>query len=364
MPKLCSFLLGGFLRVFFLCLGSFISILLITRIHEIAKFASLGTPISSVLLFTFLQVPYLLPIVIPLSALIAAFLFFQDISENGQLTALRSCGVSLPTILVPLMLTAFLMGSANFLIAGELTPRTRLKSTQMVSKITTSNPLFLLQKNLPIKLDMLAFDVGLLTPGKAAEDVTLVIKGRNKEPLSILSAKELRVEAERFSAKNLSLVTTVRKGPGFDSLLIENQEYTENLKESISHFLEGPELMHKPDYLPLSALYKKDSIKNSLSKSQIRKIQVETARRFSLSFGVITFTLLGIAFGISGVRMRNTRSFYAALLLITFYMACYLAAKTMNKNVLLVIFLYIIPHILLVFFSLKRLMAYQKGELC
>ena len=74
MPIIWRYLIGQFVKVSFTTVLGFIAILLTMRLDEIAHFASLGAPLRALTLFTFYQVFYILPIALPLSCLIHAFL--------------------------------------------------------------------------------------------------------------------------------------------------------------------------------------------------------------------------------------------------------------------------------------------------
>src|SRR3989338_5815947 len=103
LPILWRYLLRNYFQVFGLCVSSFVAILLVLRFQEIAHYASSGMGKSFILLFTLLQVPYILPIAIPVSCLIAAILLLQRLSYAQELTAFRACGLGLKPILAPLI---------------------------------------------------------------------------------------------------------------------------------------------------------------------------------------------------------------------------------------------------------------------
>src|SRR4051812_38356814 len=104
MPILWRYALQSYLRVFFLSVCTFITVLIVARFKEIARFTALTGDWSKTGLFIVYQIPSILPIAIPISALIASLLLFQRLSRTYELTALRASGLSLSTILTPLLL--------------------------------------------------------------------------------------------------------------------------------------------------------------------------------------------------------------------------------------------------------------------
>ena len=74
MPIFWRYLLIHFLKVFCLCVVAFIAILLTMRLDEIASLMTLGAGVTELVWFTLQQIPYILPIAIPISALISSML--------------------------------------------------------------------------------------------------------------------------------------------------------------------------------------------------------------------------------------------------------------------------------------------------
>src|SRR3569832_1685770 len=94
MPILWRFLLKSYFQVFLLCMTSFIAALFVMRFKDIAEFATLNSDALSIFLFSLYQLPYVLPLAIPISCVIASMLLFQKLSHYQELTALRAAGVS------------------------------------------------------------------------------------------------------------------------------------------------------------------------------------------------------------------------------------------------------------------------------
>src|SRR5258708_1903184 len=120
MPILWRYLLRNFFQILVLSVSSFIGVLLVLRFHEIARFATSGASLVKIFLFTLYQIPYILPIAMPFSCLIASMLLFQRLSRLHELTAFRSCGLGFSSIVAPLLCAGTLLGFVNFVICCEL----------------------------------------------------------------------------------------------------------------------------------------------------------------------------------------------------------------------------------------------------
>ena len=78
MPILWRFLIIKFLKVFSFSVLAFIAILLTLRLEEIAHFASIDSGKGYLFWFILYQIPYILPVAIPLSCLISSLLLVQE----------------------------------------------------------------------------------------------------------------------------------------------------------------------------------------------------------------------------------------------------------------------------------------------
>jgi len=97
-------------------------------------------PISTVLVFIVLVLPFSLTFTIPWGFLTALLLVFGRMSADNELVALKSNGVSIPRICLPVFLLATLLTLACFWINIEIAPRAEQAMTRAVMDIATSNP--------------------------------------------------------------------------------------------------------------------------------------------------------------------------------------------------------------------------------
>src|SRR5690606_38884406 len=122
MPILWRYALHSYLKVFLLSISTFIAVLLIARFKEIARFTAVTGDFSKTGLFILYQIPSILPIAIPISALITSLSLFQRLSRTHELTALRASGLSLFSLITPLLLCSSLLSILNFSICAEISP--------------------------------------------------------------------------------------------------------------------------------------------------------------------------------------------------------------------------------------------------
>ena len=362
MPIIWRYLLRSYFQVLLLCVSAFISVLIVIRFQEIARFATSGAPKLKVLLFALLQVPHILPIAIPVSCLIAAMLLFQRLSHTHELTALRTCGFGLKTISTPLFFAGFLLTLINFTIASEISPHCRSLAKQLVYEMVTANPLFLLQKESMIKLKSAYYDIGVLKANKYAEDVLLVVKNSSSGRMTVMSAKELSLKGELLKGQQVTFISSVdpKKEAGFDHLVIENQAEMNTKAASLSQFLQTIDWTASFEYLPLRMIIAYDFAKKG-SFSISKGAQLEISRRVSISLAAFTFTMIGIAFGMQISRNRSKKGMIWAIGLAALFLVCFIAAKSFRHSPMIATLVYLLPHPLIILISLRSLKSIRQG---
>lgn len=381
MPTLWRYLLGHFLKINLFCILAFVAILLTMRLDEIAHFAALGAPLSYILLFTFYQIPYILPIAIPISCLIASLLVVQRLSSTHELTALRACGFSLKDILAPILITAAFLSIGNFWIVSEVATQTHLTTNILKSELRSINPLLLLNNKHLMRLKGIYFDsFGTSRVGESAGDVILALPNKNQQRLNLLIARNLRASPNLFMGQGITLLTSLdsKQEGGFDHLLLENMEESITSTDDFSQFLQKKVLTINNDYLKISLLlvHIKDQ-RAKLAKAKTSGLEVheikqlksainrsisDITRRFSIASAVFSFTLMGAAFGINISRRKKNYTLYFAIFLTVFYLVSFFVAKGVEQNPLLAAALYLIPHFILILASIVVLNRVSRGR--
>ena len=98
-------------------------------------------------------------------------------------------------------------------------------------------------------------------------------------------------------------------------------------------------------------LYKGDKSNNDIK--DLGKYTSEPFRRISLSLAFLTLTLAGALSGIQSRRKTKKEKYLVPIFLFGFYLACYLAGKSMDSLPWPAIVCYLLPHPLLLIASWK-----------
>jgi lipopolysaccharide export system permease protein len=379
-PTLWRYLIGDFLRIVIFCILAFVAILLTMRLDEIAHFAALGAPLIYLILFTFLQIPYILPIALPLSCLIAAFLLIQRLSNTHELTALRASGFALSDILAPIWLTSAFLMIGNFWIVSELATRSHLQNNLLKSELRSINPLLLLHNKHLMRLKGFYFEaLGASRVGESSSEVILAFPHRHHQRLHLMIAQHLKATPTLFIGEGVTLITGMasEQDEDFDPLLVENMQKSSTQVNDFSNLLQKKVWMIHNDYLQMSFLLariqeqrqllqeaqlkeeNKDQIKGL--KMQLNRSYSEMMKRFSVAIAVLSFTLMGTALGINIGRKRHYHSLFYAILFTTLYLIAFFVAKGLDHQRWLAATLYIAPHGLIILTSLIVLRRVAKG---
>lgn len=379
MPILWRYLLTHFFQVTLFCVLSFVAILLTMQLDEIAHFAALGAPLSYILLFTFYQIPYILPIAIPISCLIASMILIQRLSGTQELTALRAAGYGLRNILLPILLGAAFLSLFNFWMVSEVATQSHLTSNILKSKLRSINPLLLLNNKHLMRLKGIYFDaLGPSRVGEYASDVILTLPNTHQGRLNVLVAKYLRSSPNVFVGQGVTLISTLdSKQEGYDHLLVENIEELVSSTDDFAQLLQKKVWTINNDYLKLSFLMIRiEDQKRALAdaqekggeskqikqlKGQLNRSLSDIMRRVSIALAVFSFTLMGTAFGINISRKKKNYSLYLAILLTVTFLISFFVAKGSDQNLPLAASLYMGPHLIIIVSSLFVLRRISRG---
>jgi lipopolysaccharide export system permease protein len=109
-----------YLRIFALCLGSFIAIyLVIDFLEKMRRFARYDSKGIDILLYFIYKVPEIVTQVTPLAVLMATLLSLGLLSRSSEIIALRSSGMSIRSISLPILTLAAIFSIITF-FGGEI----------------------------------------------------------------------------------------------------------------------------------------------------------------------------------------------------------------------------------------------------
>lgn len=372
MPIFGRYLLKNYLNVLLLSVVSFITILLVSRLEEIAHFASLGAPLGCLFAFTLYQIPYILPIAIPISCLISAMILFQRLSQTHEITALRASGLSLKQIIAPILIAGAFLSLSTFYITSELATSSHLASRKMIHELTSVNPLILLQSAKIAKLRGSYVQMDPVQNGRTAKNIFIAFKNQSNGRIHLCLAKKVGMKNGELHGSRVSIISSIPRsdlgtlGEEEDHLIIENQESLTTSAPELASLLRKKGWKIANDHLKLSLLLAREKIlredlSNPKTKKNLSKCQSELIRRFSLGIAAFTFTLLGISFGVEISRNKTKRGLIFVILLTSLTLITFFVGKEFDHLFWIASSFFILPHFLITSACLWSLSRVNKG---
>ncbi|MCH9627017.1 MAG: hypothetical protein S4CHLAM2_06510 [Chlamydiales bacterium] len=364
MPLFGRYLLLHYLKVLLLSVLSFIAILLVSRLEDIAHFASLGAPTAYLTRFVLYQIPYILPIAIPISCLISSMILFQRLSQTHELTALRAGGFSLKQILAPILIAGAFLSLGNFYITSELATTSHLATRRMAHSLISVNPLILLQSAKAAQLKRSYVQMDPIQNGKAAQNVLVVLKNTPKGRLHLGLAKKITTETGTLCAEQVSLVSSLPSAEA-PHLVIENQEQLTASAAEFASMMYGKGWKIATDHLKLSLLRARTLLYQEQSGAEaahhLARCHSEYVKRISLGLAAFTFTLMGVSFGMQISRNRAKKGFFLALFLTALTFITFFLGKELSTWVWVASTLFLLPHVLITITSIWSLTRVSRG---
>jgi lipopolysaccharide export system permease protein len=314
------------------------------------------TSLYSVVQAVGLLIPFVLVFALPMGMLTATLLVFGRFSADQELTAVRASGVSLVSLITPILLLSVALSGVAALVNMQIGPQSRVAYKRLLSSVGMSRLTSLLSektfiKDVPGKIfyvgrvdgehlsDILIYE--LTRSGtvegyiRASEGWIQVDSTNNVINVRLLDAWRVgMLEGRRvhfYAAETeLSFTNTFASG-GSDRVKLSDMTI-----EQLWDQLQDLE-RRVADPLPLN-----DAPPEQLSGRQ-RELQkqrgditlpvmVQIHRQFSFSFACIGFTLVGIPLGIRAHRRETTFGIFVALILVVIYYSFFILGQSFQTN--------------------------------
>jgi LPS export ABC transporter permease LptF len=291
-------------------------------------------PISTVLMFMALGLPFSLTFTIPWGFLTALLLVFGRISADNELIALKANGVSIQRISVPVFILAIGLTSICCWINIEVAPWAEQKITRTLTEIVTSNPAALFRGDEVVD----QFPDRRIYVGSKEGDVlkNLIMFELNEvnEPLKMVHAKEGVIEPDPENTRLRIHLKDAR---------FEQRDEKEPRDVSKIHRLSVTEGVFP---IPLDQFYKEHLGSRRLSSyplpellrfiadgadGKLLEAQVELNKRFSASLACFAFALIAVPLGITTHRKETSVGFGLSLVVAFTYFFFIIMADTFRN---------------------------------
>ena len=332
IPLIDRWLLGELITPLLFSIAAFtvVSLSIGVMFDLVRRIVEVGLPLGIALKVLFLKMPGFIVISFPMSMLMATLLAYSRLSENSEIKALRSIGISVPRTILPAIILAFFMTSLTFVFNNNIVP--------------FSN------RNAEITLNT---SLGKALRTEEASDITFFRKGQIKDFSGKTTKKGLThlfyawrfdnnqmadVTVLDFSKDDFKQILLAEKGKwnsskGFweftnGSLLTlssKGETITTNFERYIYPLGEEPLKLAKlpkdaNDMSVSEAIQAEKLYRESGDAKESRRMQVRIQEKFTLPCACIVFALIGSCLG-SKPNTRSSRSqgFGLSIVLILVY---------------------------------------------
>lgn len=195
VPILSRYLLRSYLAPFALALGVFLFLLLMSHFLRLFNLAMMkGIPLTWILACFARLLPYFLSLALPMAFLVALLLTLGQLSEHGEIMALRASGYSFREMLAPFLALAVLLSLLLLYVNHKASPEGfhsfRNSYTQAASRVSRMD----LEPRVLTRIGDWEFYAEVVEPRSGRMSGVRLIKGRG-------DYKRLRILAPTGSAR-------------------------------------------------------------------------------------------------------------------------------------------------------------------
>lgn len=355
MPLLWRYLLRNFFKSFFLCIGTFICVLIVLRAQHIAKFAATKDGLYTTLLFTLLQLPYILPFAISFSSLLASFLVAQNLDLSGSITSLRSCGLSFKEIFFPLYCLSIILGLLNFLVISELSPYSKKKTKELLNTSFLKHPLALLEDR-QFQNSRGVLPLFTSTSSSNQQNIMIAFSRPYPKQLSLILAQELTLHHQQLQAKNAHVFSSSKELDHTRTLVESYEDLHTCVEKMIPRYKK-----HHP-----TLTFEELSTKKCLANLKVTCNKERVAGYFEMLKRAFFFTTpIAFVFLATACATQSSRSRKSSLKTLVFWtilvLASYFLGKSFEKHPAYAAWIFFTPQCLIVTYSLAHLHKIRKG---
>ena len=306
-----------------------------------------NAPLDLILSFVAYILPFSLTFTIPWGFLTAVLLVFGKMSAENELIALKSCGVSIPRLCVPVLVLAVVSVGVCLWINVEVAPKAQVKMKDALYNIATTNPLAMFGNDKVIEeFPGQKIYVGS-SHGTELSNLHVYEMSESSEPMQVVVAKRGEIDTDRVNKQLLLHIYEGRleqrdAGHPADILKIHRatmQEstfaislvelYEKNKKRKGFSSMTAGELLDRLDTAAKGAASARDAKTHAAERSSAK---TEINKRFSFSLASFAFALIGVPLAITAHRKETSIGFLLSLVIAFVYFLFIIVADTVKAN--------------------------------
>ncbi|MDP6524727.1 MAG: LptF/LptG family permease [Kiritimatiellia bacterium] len=343
MKTIRRYITLDFLVTFFVALAILTFVMTIGVVFKATELLGHGISWVTILKFLASGMPATLTFSIPVAVVTSSLLVFGRISADGEITAMRACGIGMWRIMAGPLAVAALLTLLCLYVNNDLSPRSHFARRSMLTEFGAESV------------------VDLLEEGRFIQDfpgLTVYISRKNGADLQDVRIYDLRTDGVRREVR--AARGRIRESGDGKDIVIELEDvrvdplvdghpgYCDKLPLRIEDALRrrkyrkrekdmtGAELIQRIQNV--SAFY--PHLNGADRSLEVTELLVELNKRLALAAGCIAFALLGIPLGVKANRKESSIGVGISLFLVfNFYLFIIMAESMSDKPIAL-------PHII------------------
>jgi lipopolysaccharide export system permease protein len=307
---------------FFLGLAVFTFVLLIARILKLVELVvNRGVPLLDILETFALILPGFLEVTVPMALLLAILLGFGRLASDSEVVALKTSGVSLYQMTVPVVAFTVLASLATFVIAIWVRPWANGALREQLFEVVKSRvSAGFKEKVFDTDFPGLVIYIEEIEPGGGTLKGMLISDVRRADSRNTVIAKiGLLVPNEDAKTVTLRLLDGTIYGVGGSENAFQKTDFTVyDVSLNLTNIGEMRPKEKDPKEMTLVELRRR--IADRYAQHQpANEEKIELHRKFSIPFACVVFMLVGIPLAIPPSRAVRSRGFAMSLVLIFLY---------------------------------------------
>jgi LPS export ABC transporter permease LptF len=280
--------------------------------------------------------PFSLIFTIPWGLLTAILLVFGRLSADNELIALRSNGVSITRICVPLLFIALAATAICLWLNVKVAPAAQERLRSTIFDLATRNPMALFGSDQVIdEFPGRKIYVGK-KEGKRLQNIIVFERNENGMPMRVTFAKTGKLEADLANKRILMHLYRARY-----------QQRDEANPWDLRKIRDGINMQEGTLPISLNDLYEREKKEPSRSALSIEQLldqlktgdqhehsasRTEINKRFSFPFSCLAFALIGVPLGVTAHRRETSIGFLMSLVVAIVYFLFIIIADTLRSD--------------------------------
>ena len=302
-----------------------------------------------------LLIPWVMVFALPMGMLTATLLVFGRFSADNELTAVRASGVSLVSLIAPVLLLGVAASAVTALINMQWAPQCRLAYKELLDSIRNTRPTkFIPERTYTYLKDSTVYVRKIR--GTNLEDVLIYTLGPSNQVVSYVRADrgQLTVDAtndEAYVTLFDGYKVEIKDGKpstfsapeshfSYKFQSISNQTYVDISELTIWQLWEEIHKLEERMGDPLKvdqpvAGNNQHHIKQLRSPRHVditSPLRVQAHQQVAFSFACFAFTMIGIPLGIRAHRRETTWGIAAALILVALYYSFFVVGNALQTK--------------------------------